>query len=148
MKQAIIALLIIAAGSVLAHLHVVSQSYYPSVRIASPDGLTYIALQSVTHERRACGAANERFLGPLKAQCKACKITSARCERAIEGEVELALDAGKPLAYYSVVAPGVRMAITGPQEMAKLSCELIVSDMVKRGLRSAACVQPRAAQQS
>lgn len=148
MKQAIIALLIIAAGSVLASMHVVSQTYHPSVRIASPDGLTYIAVQSATQERRDCGAANQRFLGPIKAQCKECKIVSARCERAIEGEVELALDEGKALAYYSVVAPGVRMAITGPQELAKLSCELMVGDMVKRGLRTAACVRPRAARQS
>jgi hypothetical protein len=148
MKQAVIALLVIGAAAVLAHLHVVSQTYHPSVRIASPDGLTYIAVQSATAERRACGEANERFLGPLKVQCKECRIVSARCERAIEGEVELALDEGKPLAYYSIVAPGVRMAITGPQDMAKLSCELIVGDMVKRGLRSAACVVPRAANQS
>ena len=66
MKQAIIAALLIAAGAVLAHLHVVAQTYHPVVRLAAPDGLTYTALQDPTSERQACGEANERFIVPLR----------------------------------------------------------------------------------
>ena len=66
MKQALIALLLIAVGSWLAHLHVASQTYYPVVRLTSPDGLVYTTVQDEVQERRACGAANDRFLKPIK----------------------------------------------------------------------------------
>jgi hypothetical protein len=141
MKQAIIALVLIGIGSWLAHLHVVSQLYYPVVRLSSPEGLTYTAVQDSTNERQACGAANERFLGPVKELCKQCKVAFARCERQLEG-LELALLDGVPLPHHRVFAPGIRVAIVGLPESAKTTCEFIAGDMVKRGLRSAACVYP------
>jgi hypothetical protein len=140
MKQAIIALVLIGIGSWLAHLHVVSQLYYPVVQVTSP-GLIYTAVQDSTHERQACGAANERFLGPVKEFCRQCKVVFARCERVLEG-LELALLDGVPLPHHQVFAPGIRMAIVGSPESAKTTCEYIAGDMVKRGLRSAACVYP------
>ena len=141
MKQAIIALVLIGIGSWLAHLHVVSQLYYPVVQLSSPEGLTYTAVQDSTQARQACGAANERFLGPVKDRCKQCQVVLARCERRLEG-LELALYDGVPLPHHRVFAPGIRMAIVGPLESAKTTCEYIAGDMVKRGLRSAACVYP------
>ena len=141
MRQAIIALVLIGIGSWLAHLHVVSQLYYPVVQLSSPEGLTYTAVQDATQERQACGAANERFLGPVKGRCKQCKVVFARCERNLEG-LELALLDGVPLPHHRVFAPGIRMAIVGSPEAARTTCEYIAGDMVKRGLRSAACVYP------
>src|SRR6267378_6385217 len=85
MKQAIIALVLIGIGSWLAHLHVVSQLYYPVVQLSSPEGLTYTAVQDSTQARQACGAANERFLGPVKERCKQCQVVLARCARNLEG---------------------------------------------------------------
>ena len=79
MKQALIALVLIAVGSWLAHLHVASQTYYPVVRLASPDGLVYTTVQDEVQERRACGAANDRFLKPIKELCKTCQVVFARC---------------------------------------------------------------------
>jgi len=143
MKQAIIALVLIAIGSWLAHLHVVSQLYYPVVQLSSPEGLTYTAVQDSTHERQACGAANERFLGPVKERCKQCKVVFARCERHLDG-LELALLDGVPLPHHRVFAPGIRMAIVGPAAPAKTTCEFIAGDLVMRGQRSAACVYPSA----
>jgi hypothetical protein len=140
MKQAIIAFVLIGIGSWLAHLHGVSQLYYPVVQVTSLE-LTYTAVQDSTHERQACGAANERFLGPVKEFCKECKVVFARCERVLEG-LELALLDGVPLPHHQVFAPGIRMAIVGSPESAKTTCEYIAGDMVKRGLRSAACVYP------
>jgi hypothetical protein len=142
MKQAVIALLLIVAGSVVAHMHVVSQTYYPVVRIAAPEGLTYTAVQEATPERRACGKANDRFLAPIKQNCKDCQVVYARCERKLEG-VERAMDEGKTLPHYQVFGPGLRMAITGPDAPAKATCDYIAGDMVRRGVRSAACVYPR-----
>ena len=37
---------------------------------------------------------------------------------------------------------GVRMSIGGPGAPAKASCEQIATQMVRNGLRSAACVRP------
>jgi hypothetical protein len=111
------------------------------VRLASPEGLTYIAVQDAKHERTACGEANERFLGPVKQGCKECKVVVARCERQLEG-LELALHEGKQVRSYVVYGPGVRLAIEGPRTTARASCELIAGQMVRNGLRSAACIRP------
>ena len=134
--------MLIAAGAWLAHLHVASQTYRPIVRLASPDGLTYTTVQDEVSERRACGAANDRFLGPIKELCKQCQVVFARCERRLEG-LEAALAEGAAVPHYQVYAPGLRIAIAGPSAAAKASCEYIAADMVKRGQRSAACVDPR-----
>jgi hypothetical protein len=140
-RNAAIAVVLIAVSAWLAHLHVVSQSYHPVVRLASPDGLVYTAVQDAQHERQECGAANQRFLGPIKQSCKDCKVVLARCERQLEG-FELALHEGKKVPHYLISGPGMRMAIAGPSESAKASCELIVSAMLRSGLRTAACVYP------
>lgn len=141
MKQAIIALVLIAAGSVLAHLHVTVQTYHPVVRLTSPDGLTYTAVQDPTRERQACGAANERFLAPVKQHCKDCKVVLARCERELEG-LELALMEGEPLPHHRVLSRGMRMAIVGPKDTAKVNCDFMAGELVRHGMRSAACVYP------
>jgi len=140
--QVLTAAVLIGAGAWLAHLHVVSQTYRPIVRLASPDGLTYTTVQDEVTERRACGAANDRFLGPIKELCKQCQVVFARCERKLDG-LELALAEGAAVPHYQVYAPGLRMAIAGPAPAARASCEFIAADMVKRGLRSAACLNPR-----
>jgi hypothetical protein len=142
MKQALIALVLIAVGSWLAHLHVASQTYYPVVRLTSPDGLAYTTVQDEVTERRACGAANDRFLKPIKEMCKQCQVVFARCERKLEG-LEAALAAGAAVPHYTVFAPSLRIAVDGPADAAKASCDFIAGDMVKRGLRSAACLYPK-----
>ena len=53
----------------------------------------------------------------------------------------LVLD-GVPLPHHRVFGPGIRMAIVGSPEAAKTTCEYIAGDMVRHGLRSAACVYP------
>ena len=139
MKQAVIALVLIAVGSWLAHLHVASQTYYPVVRVTSSEGIVYTTVQSEVSERRACGAANDRFLKPIKEVCKQCQVVYARCERKLEG-FELALAEGAAIPHPQVLAPGLRIAISGPDAMAKATCDFIAADMVKRGIRAAACI--------
>jgi hypothetical protein len=140
-RNAAIAVVLIAVSAWLAHLHVVAQSYHPVVRLSSPDGLVYTAVQDAQQERQECGVANQRFLGPIKQTCKDCKVVMARCERQLEG-FELALHEGKKVPHYLITGPGMRMAIAGPTESAKASCELIASAMLRSGLRTAACVYP------
>ena len=140
-RYAVVAAVLIAVSAGLAHLHVVSQTYHPVVQLSSPDGLVYTAVQDPKHERQACGAANDRFLAPVKRECKECKVVVARCERELEG-LELAVHERRQIAQHVVTGPGVRMAIAGPEATAKASCQQIAEQMVRSGLRSAACVRP------
>lgn len=142
MKKIAIAAVLGIAGAVLAHMHVVSQRYYPMVKVTSPDGVTFIAVQDMTQERQACGEANSRFLEPVKARCKDCKVVAARCERVVDGDEERALLEGRPTPGYLVIGPGLRLAITGPAASARANCEYIAADMLKRGLRGAVCIPP------
>ena len=141
-RQVAFAVVVIGIAAVLAHLYVVSQTYYPVVRISSPDGLVFTAVQDPTRERGKCSAANKRFLGPIKTQCEHCKVERARCERELE-EFELAVYEGRALAHHQVFATGLRLAIDGPKNLSKASCELMAGELLKRGVRSAACLYPR-----
>ena len=69
------------------------------------EGLTYTTVQDAVAERRACGAANDRFLKPVKELCKQCQVVYARCERKLDG-LEAALADGDPVPHYQVFAPG------------------------------------------
>jgi hypothetical protein len=141
-KQTVIALVLLAVGAVLAHMHVVSQTYHPVAQISSPDGLVFTAVQDPTPERSACGAANERFLKPIKSQCAQCRVVLARCERELE-PFELSIYEGSALGHHQVFATGLRLAIDGPQAAARASCELMAGELVKAGVRSAVCLAPR-----
>ena len=140
-RNGAIVLAMVAAGSVLAYMHVASQVYYPVVRIASPDGVSYTALMDPTDDRRDCGAANERFLGPVKSQCQDCKVVFARCERKSEA-IDLAIHHGEPVRLHWVVLSGLRIAVVGPEETAKAICDQIAGVLLKGGLRSSGCLHP------
>jgi hypothetical protein len=141
MKQAIVILVLLAVGSVLAHYHVANQHYYPVSKLASADGYTFHMVQDRTAQRSACGQANDRFLAPIKARCLQCEVLYARCERELEG-LELALLMGDPVQMHVVIAPGLRLAMEGPKERVRHECELLATEMVKGGAPSAACVFP------
>ena len=138
MKQGLIAALLIGIASVLAHLHVVAQSYYPVVQVASPEGLLFTAVHDPMNERSHCGAANADFLAPFKALCRDCKVVSARCERSLEG-LEAALNGGKAIPHHQVSAPGVHLAIAGPEEAARFACDHIAR---AASLQDARCLPP------
>jgi len=141
MKQAIVILVLLAVGSVLAHFHVANQSYYPVSKLASADGYTFHMVQDRRAQRNACGEANDRFLGPIKARCLQCDVLYARCERELQG-VELALLMGDPMPMHVVIAPGLRLAMEGPKERVREQCEQFATDLVKGGASTAACVFP------
>jgi hypothetical protein len=141
LKQVIIAVLIAAAGAVLAHMHVVAQTYYPVVHVTTPEGLKYTAVFDRTDERRACGEKNDKFIAPFKAMCKGCEVVLARCERELEG-LELALSEGRALDQHRVHAPGLRVAIAGPEEVASYGCDYIAKGLSAQGMRAVACIHP------
>jgi len=141
MKQAIVILVLLAVGAVLAHFHVANQSYYPVSKLASADGYTFHMVQDRRAQRNACGEANDRFLGPIKARCLQCDVLYARCERELQG-VELALLMGDPMPMHVVIAPGLRLAMEGPKERVREQCQQFAADLVKGGASTAACVFP------
>jgi hypothetical protein len=138
----LVAALLVTALAVLAHMHVTLQTYHPVARITSPDGLVFTAVQDAKRERRDCGKANQTFLEPVKTQCIGCKVVIARCERELEA-FEQAVYEGQAARHYQVFATGVRLAIDGPAELARASCELMAGELVKRGARTASCLPPR-----
>jgi hypothetical protein len=141
MKQAIVILVLLVLGSVIAHYHVANQSYYPVSKLTSADGYTFIMVQDRTAQRRACGAANDRFLGPIKERCVACDVVYARCERELQ-PFEFALLAGDPVPMHVVLGPGMRLAMDGPKERVRQECEALAAMLVKAGHKSAACAFP------
>jgi hypothetical protein len=132
-QQAAIAAALAFAAVALAHMHGESQRYRPTVEIAAPHGLTYLAVQEATAQRQACAAANRRFLEPVKTGCRDCEVLGARCERIADEEAG-PLDA-KSVSVYLVTAPGLHLAIRGPEPSARQNCEFIAADMLKRGMR-------------
>jgi hypothetical protein len=141
MKQALVILVLLAVGSVLAYYHVANQSYYPVSKLASTDGYTFHMVQDRRAQRNACGQANDRFLAPIKARCLQCQVVYARCERELQG-VELALLMGDPMPMHVVIGPGLRLAMEGPKERVREQCELLATELVKGGAPTAACVFP------
>jgi hypothetical protein len=135
---------VVAISGVLAHMHVAAQIYHPVVQIRSPDGLTFTALQDETSERRTCGDLNDRFIRPIRAHCKQCRVVYARCDRQLTG-MEAALASGRALPYHLVFSPGLRLAISGPDAPAKQTCDFIASDLLNHDYRTATCVYPMVA---
>lgn len=150
MTRAAIAGILIATASVLAHLHGISQTYHPVVKVAAPDGFTYIAVLGTTAERPGCSAANRRFLEPMKAGCAECEIVFARCLRHLEG-LELAVLEERPVPFPVLSAPGMRLAIASNSSggsragaaQAESACDLIAGGAVRRGAGSASCSQAK-----
>jgi hypothetical protein len=140
MKAIIIAVGLGVAGAAIAYLYFGEQRYYPVVSVEAPEALTYIAVQDPRNGRKACAEANERFLAPIKAGCKDCRLLAARCERSVQADEAKALSAGLD---YLVVAPGLRMLIVGPDAIARRDCAAIAKDMLSRGLSGVACIFPK-----
>ena len=142
-SKIIIALALIGSASVVAHLYVQSQVYYPVVHLMLPDGLSIAAVLPETKERKACGAANDRFVTPFKQSCKDCKVAIVRCERQLEG-LELAMHDSVPVPHPMVIARELRMAVMGPPEAAKAGCAVLAANMVANGVKTAVCIPPAA----
>jgi len=141
-KRVAIALLLIVSASVIAHLYVQSQVYYPVVRLDLPEGLSITAVLPETKQRKACGAANDRFIAPFRQSCKDCKVAMARCERELVG-LELAMRDQDAVPHPMVVAREARLAVMGPPERAMAGCKFLAASMIAQGLKTAVCVQPQ-----
>jgi hypothetical protein len=141
MKKALLLLVLLGAGALLARYHVANQYYYPVTQLASSDGYTFHLVQDRVDTRSACGEANDRFLAPVKARCPNCRVVYARCERELQG-LELKLLMGEPVPVHVVVARGLRLAVDGQPESVRRDCEEMAVAIVRAGAGSAACAHP------
>jgi hypothetical protein len=138
----LLAVSLLAIGSVFAYYRVRTLWYYPTLRIETPEGYAFTVVQDRRRDRSECGDANARFLAPLQTVCANCKLVYARCLSKLEG-VELTLVTENPPPLYVVHAPRLRMAVSGPHTHLETVCDDIAAGLVKAGLPYAACAYPR-----
>jgi hypothetical protein len=141
MRQTLVIVVLLAAGAMLARYHVANQHYFPVTRLASADGYSFLMVQDRVDTRGACGEANDRFVAPVKRSCPQCSVVYARCERELQGR-ELKLLMGEPVPLHVVVAPGLRLAMEGPEATLRGDCESMAASIVRAGVGSAACAYP------
>jgi hypothetical protein len=131
-------MLALAGGiGLAAYLYVRNEPYYPVARVAAPGGLTYTAFSGQTRGREACVSANELFVEPLRKDCPACTVLFERCESRAEMMKLRVAAVSDPV----VLSRGLALAVAGPGELARATCELIAQDLVKRGLEGSRCLK-------
>lgn len=145
MKYVVLAVLLLLVGVALTQIEFDNRTYVPIVRMRTDNGLFLTLVQDRTSRRKACREANERFVGPLGEACRGCTVESTDCAVQPEG-IDRALANGEQLPLYTISAEGMRMALLGPPGSVQATCEMMVAQMVVRGLKSAACVFPQLAE--
>jgi hypothetical protein len=126
--------------SLVALLSACSQSdYYSVVRTQMPGGYAAIAVQK-TDDYASCDAATRRYVAPVRASCKECKVERAGCERSLAPQ-EQALWDGHPGQDYSVAAGSLRVLLTGPANVTKSVCMEMAKDIGSKGMQ-ATCMPP------
>lgn len=133
--------LLAAVGGAAAYVYDATRDYYPVVRIAAPQGLTFTALLDARSGLKACEAANAELIEPVARECKECRLVFAQCEDK-DGALELTRDVRDAARQYWVVSEGLRIAVAGADARAKASCEAVAAQLVDQGMRSR-CIHPR-----
>ncbi len=136
---------LLAVGGVFAHYRVETLTYYPTAKVEQPGGFSFSVVQALQPSRAACGEANERLLDPLEKTCKGCTVAYARCRREIDGTDLLLMTEAAP-SFYVVVAPGLRMRVSGPAGQIDDVCDNIAAQLAASGRANASCLHPRSAQ--
>ncbi len=139
-KHVLISVLALLAGGIIARFYVAAQSYRPIVQVESPDGVVYTAVLATVHERRACGAASQRFVQSSTVDCPECRIVFARCLREDEDPPAFAPAPDRSRDALRVEMPGVIVRIDAPRETARHTCEWIAERVHTLGVPSARCV--------
>jgi len=139
---ALLIVALLAVGGVFAHYRVATLTYYPTAGVELPGGFAFHVVQQAQPDRAACGEANDRFLGPLAKTCKGCKVVYARCRREIDGTDQLLMTESAP-SFYVVMAPGLRMRVSGPADQLGAVCDGIAAQLARGGRVNATCFHPR-----
>ena len=141
MKYIVLAVLMFLLGALLTTFRPEPQPLIPVVRMRTPDGFFVTFVQDRVRGHQVCKAAIDAYVEPLKAACPACAVESSDCATKLVG-IEGALAEDRQLPIYAVSAEGLRMSVVGPPRLVKEWCERLATQLVLKGLKSAACVFP------
>jgi hypothetical protein len=141
MKYAILAALMFVAGLSLPLIQHEPQSYIPLVRVRSTEGLYITLVQARADRRSACNDRVAAFLTELGDSCPTCTVEASECATKLEG-MDMALADGKALPIFTVAAEDIRVGLLGPPSTVRAECEVMASQFVMNGMKTAACVAP------
>ena len=143
MKYVVLALLMLAAGLGLMHIEREPQFFTPLVRVRTTDGLfmTYVHRNPVS--LIVCEQTVKTFTAVTEKSCPACVVESTACSQKLEG-LDGALARNERVPLYTVDGNGFRVAMVGPPETVVAECREMASQMLSRGITTAACHMPGA----
>jgi hypothetical protein len=141
MKYVVLAILMFLLGALLTTFRPEDPMLIPIVRMRSPEGYFVTYVRDRVRGGKACQAEIKSYVEPLKSACPDCSIESSACASELAG-MEKALAENRPLPVYVVRSEGIRMSVVGPPQRVKVWCEIVAAQIVRNGLRTAACVYP------
>jgi hypothetical protein len=141
MRHAILATLMLATGLSLPLIQHEPQTFTPIVRVRSTEGLYITLVQSRADKRGACNARVGSFIDALGDSCPTCTIETSECATKLEG-MDMALAEGKRLPIFTVSAGELRVGLLGPPHTVRAECEVMATQFVLSGLKTATCVAP------
>jgi hypothetical protein len=143
MKYVVLAILMLLLGILLTTFKPEDPMLIPIVRMRSPQGFFVTYVHDRVQGSRACQEEIRVYVEPLQTACPDCSIESTACASELVG-MEKALAEGKPLPVYVVGAEGLRMSVVGPPQRVKIWCEVVATQIVRNGMKTASCIYPSA----
>jgi hypothetical protein len=144
MKYVVLAVLMLLLGLLVLTFKPEDPMLIPIVRMRSPEGFFVTYVHDRVKGGKACQEEIRVYVEPLQAACPDCNIESTACAGELVG-MEKALVEKRPLPVYVVGAEGVRMSVVGPPKKVQIWCEVVATQIVRNGLKSASCIYPKGA---
>ena len=144
MKYVVLAVLMLLLGALLTTFKPEDPLLIPVVRMRGPEGFFVTYVRDRVPGRKLCTKEIDDYVDTLQSACPACSIESTECATGLTG-IEKALAENRPLPIHVVRSAGLRMSVVGPPRLVKVWCETVATQMVLRGVKTAACVYPRGA---
>lgn len=143
MKYFLLALLMLAAGIAVTQVEREPQDFTPVVRVRTTDGLFLTFVQNGMVKPGRCNDAVAAFSKVLQESCPTCVIESSGCPSVLEG-MDKALSRKEHLPIYTVNTDAFRVAMVGPPHAVETECREMAAQMVRQGMKTAACNVPAA----
>jgi len=142
MKYLALAVILFLIGIGFTQIEREDYLFTPVVRLRTTDGLFMTFVQDASPKRSACREAIDRFVSALDTTCTTCFIESTDCATRLEG-MDRALANNESLPVHTISAEGIHMAMLGPPRLVQVECEGMAAQLVRLGMKSAACAFPR-----
>lgn len=126
------------SGAIVATL--MTNNYYPSVKVTLPEGVTMTFVHQPLNLEAGCRSENENLLTILKQNCPQCTDIQTECLQRPQPDWHEGLQ-GQPTPHFTVYTEERITLIEGPQETAKATCEAILLQLQDNPI--AACLPPK-----